>query len=191
MAPYSKPSRHSGAVFSHALHLSSGFPSHFPLIGGGWWLFSVFSKALSQHNSMYYRVVCLYHIFSTSVRNLSDILPCVSCTSPLIDYKLHTYCLISNKSPQVSSVLSTTVAYRLSKASLLLPRAFSLFSGASYRLFPNHLPSLWVQPAAMPHPRKKFYLNIQKWITGNGNFPRKSWEYHTAYSKGGGGVWRP
>jgi hypothetical protein len=41
---------------------------------------------------------------------------------------------MSNKSPQISSVLSPTVAYRVSKASLLLPRAFSLLSGATYRL---------------------------------------------------------
>jgi hypothetical protein len=34
----------------------------------------------------------------------------------------------------------------------------------------------------MPRPWKKFYLNIQKWMAGNGSFPRKSWEYHTAYS---------
>jgi hypothetical protein len=61
----------------------------FPLwkVAGGSFLVS--SKALSQHNGMYYCVVCLYHIFSTSVRNLPDILPCVPCAFSLIDYKLH------------------------------------------------------------------------------------------------------
>jgi hypothetical protein len=138
----------------------------------------VSSKSLSQHSGivcLYHIPGCL--LPHASVRSLLDILPCVPCAFSLIDYKLHlnqaliTLCLINLQSHlkhvYLSLITQKCVQMELNMTGTLhlvsshfcpvglqafqslssAPQSL-LFSGAPYRLSPNHLPTLWAQHAS-------------------------------------------